>query len=194
MVSCDVLYVKKVIQERLRDIVKSKIPDFDVRKLLLNATHTHTAPGFVDGAFKGLYNVGNNEGVMKASEYAEFFLKQVAGAVIEAWKNRKRAGISAALGHAVVGMNRRAHYFDGSATMYGKTNREDFSNIEGYEDHGVEMLFFWDDDRELTGVVINLACPSQETEGLSEISADFWHDVRVEIGKRLLKEIFIFPQ
>lgn len=194
MVSCDVVYTRKAIQEKLRQIVRPKLPDFDVEKLFLNATHTHTAPGFIDGAFKGLYDVSKDEGVMKASEYAQFFLERVAKAVVESWQNRKPGGMSWGLGHAVVGLNRRAHYFDGSTAMYGQTNREDFSNIEGYEDHGVEMIFFWDGGEKLTGIVINVACTSQETENLSEISADFWHDVRVEIGKRLLKEIFIFPQ
>jgi len=194
MVSCDVIFIRKQIQQRIRDLVKSQIPDFDVNKLLLNATHTHTAPGFIDGTFKGLYDVTKDEGVMKASEYGDFFVERIAKAVIQAWQNRKPAGMSWALGHAVVGMNRRAHYFDGSSVMYGNTNAENFSNIEGYEDHAVEMLFFWRPDEKLTGIVINIACTSQETENLSEISADFWHDVREEIRKRYSKDLFIFPQ
>ena len=194
MVSCDVLYIKKAMQKRLRELVKPQLPDFDVEKLFLNATHTHTAPGFVDGTFKGLYDVSKDDGVMKASEYGEFFVGRLAGAVVEAWRSRKPAAMSWALGHAVVGMNRRAHYFDGSTAMYGQTGRDNFSNIEGYEDHAVEMLFFWGRDRKLTGVVINVACPAQETEGLSEISADFWHDVRVELRKRLSSDLFVFAQ
>jgi hypothetical protein len=102
--------------------------------------------------------------------------------------------MSWALGHAVVGMNRRAHYCNGSTTMYGKTDRPDFANLEGYEDHGVEMLFFWGPDKMPTGIVINIACTSQETEGLSEVSADFWHEVRLEIRRRLSRDIFVVPQ
>lgn len=194
MVSCDLLYIRKPIQERLRDIVKPRMPDFDVRKLFLNATHTHTGPGFIDNAFGDLYDVSKDEGVMKASEYGDFFLEQVANAVVAAWQNRKPAGVSWALGHAVVGMNRRAHYFDGSSVMYGNTNAENFSSIEGYEDHAVEMLFFWEPNQKLTGIVINLACTAQETENLGEISADFWHDTREEIRRRYYKDVFIFPQ
>jgi hypothetical protein len=194
MVSCDVIFIRKPIQQRIRDLVKTRIPDFDVNKLLLNATHTHTAPGFIDGTFKGLYDVSKDEGVMKASEYGDFFVERVAKAVVQAWQSRKPAGMSWALGHAVVGMNRRAHYFDGSSVMYGNTNAENFSNIEGYEDHAVEMLFFWRPDEKLRGIVINIACTSQETENLSEVSADFWHDVREEIRKRYSEDLFIFPQ
>ena len=194
MVSCDVIFIRKAIQQRLRDMVKSQIPGFDVRKLFLNATHTHTAPGFIDNAFKGLYDVSKDEGVMKASEYGSFFVERIAKAIVQAWQSRKPAGMSWALGHAVVGMNRRAHYFDGKSVMYGNTNAENFSNIEGPEDHAVEMLFFWGAEEKLTGIVVNIACTSQETENLSEISADFWHDVREEIRKRYSEDLFIFPQ
>jgi len=194
MISSDLCMTRKVIQEKLQNTISKKLDDFDPNKLFLNATHTHTAPGMVDNAFYGLYDVSEDEGVMKASEYAEFFLESVSGTVVKAWNSRKLGGFSWGLGHAVVGHNRRAVYFDGKAQMYGSANREDFDCIEGYEDHGVGMLFFWDEQKKLTGMVINVACPSQETEGESYVSADFWHEVREEIRKRYSEDVFIFPQ
>jgi len=188
LVSCDMLYIRKTVQDRLRQMVKQRVPDFDIEKLFLNATHTHTAPGFADEDFGTLYDVTKDEGVMKAAEYADFFLERVAKVVVDAWQSRKPGGMSWALGHAVVGLNRRAHYFNGS------TNQPDFANLEGYEDHGVEMLFLWDRSKTLTGIVINIACTAQETEGLSEVSADFWHEVRAEAHRKLAREIFILPQ
>ncbi len=194
MVSCDVLYTRKSVQQKLQSKIQSLLPDFQSEKLFLNATHTHTGPGFDDKAFKGLYEVGDDPKIMKTTEYADFFVERVAEAAVKAWQNRKPSHMNWALGHAMVGMNRRAHYFDGSTKMYGSTDREDFRNIEGYEDHSVPMLFFWNEDNDLTGIVINLACPSQETEGLREISADFWHDVREEIHARFSPDVFVFPQ
>jgi len=194
MVSCDVLYIRKPILERLRALIGPRLPDFDADKLVMNATHTHTGPGFIDGAFGGLYDVSQDEGVMKASEYASFFLERVAEAVVAAWQGRQPGGMSWALGHAVVGLNRRAHYFDGSSVMYGSTQQDNFSHIEGYEDHSVEMLFFWGSGQTLTGIIVNLACPSQETEGLNVISADFWHDTRQEIRHRLSERVYILAQ
>lgn len=194
LISCDLLYIRKAVQDKVRQAVKADLPDLDVEKLFLNATHTHTGPGFGDDDFGTLYDVSKDEGVMKASEYADFFVQRVAKVAAEAWRNRRASGMSWALGHAVVGMNRRAHYLDGSTIMYGGTNRPDLANIEGYEDHGVEMLFFWDQNRSPVGIVINLACTAQETEGLSEVSADFWHDVRAEARRRFSKDIFILPQ
>jgi hypothetical protein len=194
LVSCDLLYIRKSVQDRLRRAVGTRLPNLDVEKLFLNATHTHTGPGFADEDFGTLYDVSNDEGVMKASQYAEFFVERVAEAVVDAWRRRRAGGMSWALGHAVVGRNRRARYSNGSAVMYGSTNRPDFINIEGYEDHAVEMLFFWDANEVPAGIVINVTCPAQETEQLSEISADFWHDVRTEVRRRLQKDVFILPQ
>jgi hypothetical protein len=194
LVSCDLLYIRRAVQDKLRRALKQRLPDFDVEKLFLNATHTHTGPGFADDEFGTLYDVSQDEGVMKASEYGHFFVDHIARLVVEAWQGRKPGGMSWALGHAVVGLNRRAHYFNGSSVMYGKTDQPDFANIEGGEDHGVPLLFFWDGNRTPTGVVVNLACTSQETEGLSEVSADFWHDTRLEIRRRLGRDLFVLPQ
>jgi len=194
LISCDLLYIRKSVQDRLRQMLKTQLPDFDVEKVLLNAAHTHTGPGFADEDFGTLYDVSKDEGVMKASEYADFFLERVAKATVQAWQGRQPCGMSWALGHAVIGVNRRAHYFDGSSIMYGTTNRPDFAGVEGSEDPGVEMLFFWDQNKVPVGIVVNVACTAQETEQLSEISADFWHDVRLEIRKRFSRDIFILPQ
>jgi hypothetical protein len=194
LISCDLLFIRKSVQDRLKQVVKGRLPDFEAEKLFLNATHTHTGPGFSDRDFGALYDVSKDDGVMKATEYADFFLERAAKIAVEAWRSRKPGGMSWALGHAVVGWNRRAHYFNGSSVMYGKTNQPDFANLEGTEDHGVEMLFFWDRDKAPTGIVVNIACTAQETEGLSEVSADFWHDVRLELRRRLSRDMFILPQ
>jgi sugar phosphate isomerase/epimerase len=194
LVSCDVLFIERQIQERLQERIRTRLPDFDSRKLFLNATHTHTGPGFIDSTFKDLYDVSHDAGVMKASEYAEFFLDAVSKAVIQAWQARRAGGLSWALSHAVVGYNRRAQFFDGSTVMYGKTQMPDFSNVEGSEDHAVNLVFFWGPEAKWTGVLINLGCTAQETEQLYEVSADFWHDVREELHRRHGSDLFILPQ
>ena len=205
MVSCDICTINSDILERCRDAIGRKTPGLDVSKVILNATHTHTAPSIREGVYPP-----EPEGVMTASEYAGFFIRAVAEAVDMAWKRRKKGGVSWAYGHAVVGHNRRTSYFDtpgrrqggerssgriidGSSIMYGRTDDPDFSHMEGYEDHGMEMLFTWDAKKRLTGMIINLACPSQETEMATYISADFWHDIREEGRKRCGRKLFILP-
>ncbi len=189
MISCDILGIEREIQGRLRDVVKPRLSGFDTSKLLLNATHTHTGPVMAEGRYPE-----QGEGVMTPTGYVDFLLNSLSDAVVEAWESRKPGGVSWALGHAVVGHNRRAVYSDGSARMYGSTNRADFECIEGYEDHSVNLLFFWNQEGEPTGVVINVACPSQVTEGEYYVSADFWHEVRTELWKRYSERLFVLPQ
>jgi hypothetical protein len=187
MVSCDLVSIDAALEEALQRQIRERLRDFDSRKLVLNATHTHTAPVVMDGRYE------IPPGVMQPFEYRAFLVDRLAAAVTEAWRNRKPGGVSWALGQAVVGHNRRAVFEGGNAQMYGKTDRADFRRLEGYEDHGVELLFLWDSQNKLTGVVINVACPSQVVEGQSYISADFWHDVRKLIKERHLGNLFVFP-
>lgn len=189
IVSCDRVSVPAHLQQRVRDAVEPRLPDLDVRKLFLHATHTHDAPEATDSFYPP-----QGPEVMTPAEYAEFFAARVADAVVQAWQSRRPAGISRAFSHAVVGHNRRAVYLDGAARMYGKTALDDFSHIEGYEDHSVDMLFTWDPDGALTGMVVNLACPSQVTENLTTISADFWHETRIELRRRYGRDLFVLPQ
>ena len=69
--------------------------------------------------------------------------------------------------------------------MYGPTERRDFSHIGGYDDHAAGLLFTWDPDKTPTGIVINVARPSQCSESLCQISANFWHHTREEPRRRL---------
>jgi len=188
MISADLIIMERVIQDRLRAMLKLRLPDFDSTKVLLFATHTHTAPGLTDGMFGDVYDVSNDPGVMTASEYGDFFLERYA------WNHRGPKSMGWAMTHAVTGLNRRAVYTDGSAVMYGNTATAKFSHIEGGAESAVDVLGFWDGDGQLTGVVVNLACPAQETENLNEISADFWHDVRVALRARHHPGLFVLPQ
>lgn len=187
MVACDLVAITPELEQALRQRAKERLRDFDSARLFLNATHTHTAPETRDGRYE------IPAGVMTAAEYRAFAVERIAPAVAEAWNSRKPGGVSWALGQAVTGHNRRVVYADGTARMYGKTDRADFRRVEGYEDHGVELLYLWDAGNKLTGVVVNIACPSQVLEGQSYISADFWHDVRKLMRERHAENPLVLP-
>jgi hypothetical protein len=184
LVSCDLVAIRDGMQERLRKALDGKLEGFDLRKLLLSATHTHTAPVTLDP----WYDV-TEDGVMKPAEYVEFFLGRAVEAVVDAWKNRAPGAATWGLGYAVVGLNRRMTYANGKAVMYGPNDRPDFRGIEGTEDHAVETLFFFDGGRRLTGVAINVACPSQVVENANTVSSDFWDDVRILLRERYGAEV-----
>ncbi len=186
MVSCDLVAIRKGILELVRERVAQRMPDFDVKKIFLNATHTHTAPVMTPGKYKI-----PEEGVMQPADYRIFLADRVADIVEESWNNRKPGGVGWGLGHAVVAQNRRTVYASGAAKMYGSTADKNFREIEGYEDHGVEVLFFWNGEKKLIATAINIACPSQEVEGISKVSADFWHPVREKLKEKYGKDLVI---
>ena len=183
-VACDLVAIRDGVIENVRARLKDRLPGFPVSKLIMNATHTHTAPATEIGA-----DDLPASGVMRAEQYIEFLAERVADAVIHAWKTREPGSAGWGLGHAVVAQNRRAVYEDGRAQMYGKTDVATFRRIEGYEDHGVEVLCFWNREEQLVATAVNVACPAQEVEGLSAVNADFWHQVRQSLrakhGERL---------
>jgi len=178
MVSCDLVAIREGVQDRFREALKARLPGLDVRKAFLSATHTHTAPVMIERWYA--HDIPET-GVMRGPEFVEFLVERLCDIVVRAWESRKPGGVSWTYGHAVVGRNRRAAYENGSARMYGATDTPDFRSLEGYEDHGVDMLFFWDGQKALKAVGICLACPSQEVEGRSTVNADFWHDVREQL-------------
>lgn len=189
LVSCDLLWFPDHVYEALKRRLASSAPGLNPDHVIVCGTHTHTAPELFDDVYPE-----PPAGTMTPAEYREFMVGRLAETVAEAWRKRGPGAASWALGHAVVGLNRRPCYADGSAVMYGQVDRPDFIGFEGGCDHGVDLLFTWTPAGRLTGVVVNLACPSQETEGLAEVSADFWHEARTAIRERFGKRLFVLPQ
>ncbi len=186
LVACDLVAIREGVIEKVRARLKDRLPDLDLQKIVLSATHTHTAPEMLEGRFEL-----PKEGIIQPEQYVEFLVERVAQAAEEAWKGRKKGRAGWGLGHAVVAQNRRAVYADGRAQMYGKTNPADFRGIEGYEDHGVEVLFFWDDAERLIATAVNVACPAQEVEGRSAVNADFWHQVRETLRAKYGQDLVV---
>lgn len=172
-VACDLVAIREGVRESVQQALAARIPDFDVRKLILSATHTHTGPVTSEGK----YDV-TEEGVMTPTDYVAFMVERVADAAEAAWKARQPARAGWGMGHAVVGYNRRSYFADGRAQMYGNLAVDDFRGIEGPDDHAVEVLYFWGADDALIATAINVVCPAQEVEGRSAVNADFWHPVR----------------
>ena len=188
---------------RVREMVRAALPGEEVPEVILNATHTHAAPdpqthttGFEDRLRPRQAEqwADKLDTVMLPGEYLDFAVPLIAEAAVEAWQARQPGGISFGLNYAVVGHNRIMSYADGSTIMYGATDHPDFTNVEGWEDHSVNLLYTWDDNSELTGVIINLPSPSQNDEVRFEISADFWHETRRALREELGDDLYILPQ
>ena len=188
LVSCDLVLIRASIVEKVRERLRSRKLDFDPQKVIVAATHTHTAPALTDAreADWHPYDIAggwayrlpaDREYVLHPAEYIEFLAERLAEVVVQAWQARKLGSMSWALRHALVAHNRRGVYADRTARMYFGSADVNFSHIEGASDHSLDVMFFWRDET-LAGIVLNLYCPAQETEGEEMISADFWHETR----------------
>ena len=120
-VACDLVAIRDGVIEKVRERLKDRLPGFPVSKLIMSATHTHTAPATEIGA-----DDLPARGVMRPEQYIEFLVERVADAVAQAWQGRAPGSVGWGLGHAVVAQNRRAVYEDGRAQMYGKTDAANF--------------------------------------------------------------------
>ena len=186
MVSCDLVAISDLLLGKVRQATRKRLPDLDVKKVFLSATHTHTAPV----TYPGVYDIPKT-GVMQVEDYCDFAAERIAEAIEKAWKGRQPGSFTFGLAHAAVAENRRAIYADGRAVMYGKTGQPNFRGLEGFEDHDVGTLFFWNDLGKLVAMAVNVSCPSQEVEGLSTLNADFWHPVRESLRKRYGQDVCV---
>lgn len=195
MVSCDLVIIPGKLIEMIRNEVHKQIPELDVSKIFLNATHTHTSPVLQNELqFYFRYQIPK-EGVLQVEEYREFFVQRVSDAIVKAWENRQPGGsVTWGLGHASIANNRRVVYSkkalnpgpfaNGKASMYGKTNLPDFMNLEGMADDDVNALFFWNETGKLIAMTISVGCPAQEVEGRLAINADYWYPVRETLKQK----------
>ncbi len=219
--SADLVVIRSGLLDEIRAAVAARNPAIPVAKILMSATHAHTGPShYIDkrGTDKGgkdpdasLYEVPY-DGIEVASsdDYRHFLAAQACDAICEAYGKRAPGGIAYGYGFAVVAHSRRTVYFDdlskrpgaakdsthglhGHAAMYGNTNDPQFSHYEAGADHFVNLLYTFDPAGKLTGAIVNVPCPSQNSESEYKLSADYWHDVRLAIRKRH-GDIFLLAQ
>ncbi len=185
-VSCDLVYIPSQILALVREKVSKLLPGFSVDKIIISATHTHTSPVLTDSTDKPafLYKIPT-QGVTQVNEYRDFLVDRIASGIVNAWEKRAKGSVTWGLRRASIPYNRRVVYADGEAKMYGSANDPNFMKIEGYEDHDIHCLIFWNNTGDLIAMSIDVACPAQEVEGDIRVDADYWHPVREK-----LKEIY----
>ncbi len=186
LVACDLCVIRPGIQEGFRRHMSGRLPGCDVEKLFLAATHTHAAPVLLQNR----YAEKDYQDAVQPKDYVPWLYEQMARAVEKAWKSRSAGAAAWGLGHAVAGHNRRMVYQDGSSKMYGKASDASFRGVEGFEDHGVHILCFYDSKKRLKAAAITLSTTAQ-AEGGGKVSADFWHDVRRLIRERHGDEVCV---
>ncbi|MBR3933380.1 MAG: hypothetical protein IKJ68_05690 [Clostridia bacterium] len=200
--------ITSALYNAIKEEVAKKCPQIDAQKLIVSATHIHTAPGYkspvkevLKGAsFDNIYNyfpVGSryvplceNAEYMDEEEYFVILKDKIADGIVSAWNKRQKAYIAPEFGRAVVGHSRRVAYNDGTAKMYGIADKATFSEMESGNDSGVELLYVFDESKKPMGVIANIACPAQVLEHCSFISSDYWGKTR-EMLKQDLGSDFV---
>jgi len=197
MVSCDFVTIPDALRDAVRSRLSASCPGLDPMKVVLNATHTHTGPEVrvpMTGGGHTSTGTGVDLDTMPVADYVEFAVERIAKAIADAWNSRLPGEVAFGQDYAVIGRNRRWVDKDGVSTMYGNTDTPAFRNIEGYEDHSVGVLATRNNAGILTGLVLNVPCPSQVSEDAFELSADYWCDTRTELRRRFGDELFLLPQ
>jgi hypothetical protein len=123
MVSCDIVGIRTGLIEMVREKAKDKLPGFDLNKLFLNATHTHTAPVTMKGDRYAL--IGKK--VMMPMEYTEFMVGKIVEAMVQSWSGRKPSKAGWGQGQAVIAQNRRATYADGTPRCMARPTCRSFA-------------------------------------------------------------------
>ncbi len=210
--STDLAYIGSLLLETVRDKLANNNVGLDVNKIVIGATHIHTGPAqlvahdpfpvlrkmleaelmpgqkYVESA-----NISDNKDIMQVEDLHEILTNAIAKAILDAWNNRSDGHFSNAFGRAAVGMCRRASYSDGTAQMWGDANRAVFTELEGGNDSGMELLYVFDGNKKLTGIVANIACPAQCVQHRLFISPDFWGEAKMLLRQHFGEDIFLLP-
>ena len=210
MVSVDLEGFPEALVKLAREKFAKYTQEVDAKKLIIAATHTHAAmkvAGRGEAKSKSgqtvdvraamleeflpkgkLYvaNVTVDDDILTPEEATELVTDKIALAAKRAWEGRREAYYTNEFGRAAVGMCRRVCYDDGSAQMWGDTNTANFVSMEGGSDSGIELIYTFDADKNLTGIVANIACPAQILEQRNFISADYWGCVNLSSSMTLV--------
>ena len=211
MMSGDLIGVDDGLIFDLREAVRAKNPAIPAEKILFSATHAHTTPRYMKMGHTG-YDKAPHDRIeyMPPEEYRSLLVDRASDAVVEAYESRREGSYAYGYGYAVVAHHRRPTYADDlrqrpnnpyppslavnkHAWMYGKTNDPMFLGYEGNVDSTVYFMFTFDQNEKLTGAVINVPCPSQNSEFESYLTADYWAQLRALIREKY-GDVFILPQ
>ena len=221
--SCDLVEVSIYLLNGVRKALADNKLGLDPQKVILSAIHNHTGPAYT-GIDKGALssseaesesmgframierelpagkkyiesaNVSQNPEIASNEEVYALLVERISAAVLEAWEKRAEGSFVNAFGRAAVGMCRRAAYSDGSAQMWGDTNTAVFTELEGGNDSGIELLYVFDANKKLTGVVANLACPAQCVQHRLFVSPDFWGETKMLLRQHFGEDFFLLAQ
>ena len=218
IVSCDMPSITHKLVLGVRALLEGNAYGLDPEKVMISAIHTHTGYAVGGGqrssegtdpiqSWRDLLmgslkpgqryiqnaNITSNPEILTKEEGFEIVSHAICEAALEAWCSRENASFANAFDRAAIGMCRRVDYSDNTAQMWGTANTAVFTEVEGGNDSGVELLFCFDAAQKLKGIVINIACPAQCVQHRLFVSPDYWGEAKKLLRERFGEDIFMLP-
>lgn len=198
--SCDATTLNNGVIAGVTELVREKHPEFPENGVIMNATHSHSNCVLSNTPEK----TPDGKPIYSGQKFREFFIKMGAEAVCEAYEKREEGGIAYGYGFAVVGHSRRVVYLedrssndvtqdapDGFGKMYGNTARDTFSHYEAGADHFLNVMFTFNGEEKLTGIVMNVPCPAQVSSHFTKVSSDYWNEVREMVKQDYGEDVYV---
>lgn len=211
ILSVDTVGLRSFLFDKVREKA-SAATGIPVLNIFGSATHTHTAPQYGQILPREKWICGmiatsiGNAGIdpdeirrekpdfVDSEQYYALLLDRLSACIIDAWNNRKAGKIAYGMGEAAVGECRRIVVENKGGVMYADEAMPGISHAEGHVDHSVNIMAAYDMADKLTGIIINIACPSQVMEAMSIVSSDYWGEVRKLVAEKYGENVYLLPQ
>ena len=216
LIGCDLAAIEEDLVIDVRAALKDNKAGLDPQKVVLNAIHTHTGPGYSkaantpsnwvldwynrmkpflkeDQVYEEAASITGNPEIATDEEVFDLLVERITKVALSAWEKRKPGSFKNAFDRAAVGMCRRVDYSDGTAQMWGDSNTAVFTELEGGSDSGVEIMFTYDEDKKLTGAMVNVCCPAQCVQHRLFVSPDYWGETKKLLRERFGEDFFMLP-
>jgi len=217
IIGCDLVEIQGFLMDAIRENLKDNKAGLDPQKIIIGAIHTHNGPSYHESTQNKSGSVfflemqkelepflepgqkyvqaadTKNPEVVTDQEVCDMLVERLSKAALEAWNGRKPASFKNGFDRAAVGMCRRVDYSDGTAQMWGDSNTAVFTEMEGGNDSGVELLYTFDEDGKLTGAVVNVCCPAQCVQHRLFVSPDFWGETKKILREKFGPDFYMLP-
>lgn len=178
-------------------------PEIPKDAVIINVTHNHSSMDIWTSA----ETTPDGMPYFNGPKCRDILFEKTMEAVADAVNSMADGAMAYGYGFAVVAHSRRVTFLkdmslvakndtapNGTSVMYGRTSRDEFAGYEAGADHFLNAMYTFDANRKLTGIIVNVPCPSQLSESFYKLSGDYWNEVREEVRKAFGEDVKVLPQ
>ncbi len=181
LVTADILGFSKVVSDRIRDTLKSKM-GLSKAQILLNSSHTHSGP-VLSEALTTIYPM-NSDQLKNVEHYTEWLIKQIVNLAIEAKLNIEPVKLYSKNGVVRFQVNRRNNQ---------ESSLLKLSELKGPNDFAVPVIKIADAKGVIKAIVFGYACHPTVLNGY-QWSGDYPGFAQIELEKIYPGTLALFMQ